>query len=101
MNNSIIDALNTAFRGFLENRIFKTIINFIIYLNPVALAPQVWSIFTAPSIAGVSLFMWFAFAAIQTAMLMEGIRVKSVVMFWSMFISLCESIAIIVAVILR
>ena len=98
---STVDALNGRLRGFLEQRFFKVVVAGLIFMNPVALAPQVWTAFTAPSVEGISLTMWVIFAFIQTAVIFEGIRVRSAPMFWSMLISVFQSITIIVVVLAR
>ena len=73
----------------------------LIFMNPVALAPQVWAALTAPSVEGISLTMWVIFAFIQTAVIFEGIRVRSALMFWSMLISVFQSITIVITVLVR
>lgn len=96
-----VGVLNIKLQGFLEHKSFKTAIASLIFMNPMALAPQLWTVLTAPSIEGVSLTMWIIFATIQTALVLEGIRVRSVPMFWSMFISACLSATIIITVLIR
>ena len=96
-----VDVLNGKLRGFLEHKFFKALVAGLIFMNPVALAPQVWTAFTAPSVEGISLVMWVIFAAIQTAVIFEGIRVRSAPMFWSMLISVFQNITIVTAVLVR
>jgi len=96
-----VDALNRKLRGFLERKFFKTAVGAVIFLSPVAQALQVWTALTAPSVEGISLTMWIIFAAIQTAVIFEGIRVRSVPMFWSMLISVFQSITIAITVLVR
>ncbi len=98
---STVDALNGRLRGFLEQKFFKTVVAGLIFMNPVAFAPQVWTALTAPSVEGISLTMWVIFVAIQTAVVFEGIRVRSAPMFWSMLISVFQSITIITAILIR
>ena len=99
--NAIVDSLNKKIGGLLDHAFFKTVIGALIFMNPVALAPQVWVAFTAPSVEGISLTMWIIFAVIQTAVIFEGIRVRSAPMFWSMLISVLQSTTIIVVVLVR
>jgi len=99
--NAIVDSLNKKIGGLLDHAFFKTVIGALIFMNPVALAPQVLMAFTAPSVEGISLTMWVIFAAIQTAVIFEGIRVRSAPMFWSMLISVFQSITIIIVVLAR
>jgi len=97
----MIDLLHTRLGRILEKNFFKTIISALIFMNPIALAPQVWTTISTSDVAGVSLTMWFIFAAIQIAVVFEGIRVRSSAMFWSMLISVIESLTIITVVIIR
>ncbi len=69
--------------------------------NERALAPQVWAVFTAPSVTGVSIPMFALFALIQSAATLEGIRVRSAPMFYSMLVSVCMSTTIIIVVLVR
>jgi hypothetical protein len=97
----IVDFLNKKLSFLLEKKFFKIIISSLIFMNPIAIFPQVWTIFKVPNVTGISLTMWYIFAAIQAAVALEGIRVKSVAMFWSMFISLIQSMTIITVVLYR
>ena len=101
MATTTVDALNGKLRGFLEHKFFKTVIGALIFLNPVALMPQLWVVFTSPSVEGISLAMWFIFALIQAAVTLEGIRARSAPMFWSMLISMFQSITIVAVVLVR
>lgn len=85
----------------LENKVFTFIVDALIFLNPLALAPQLWTIFRAPSVEGISLLMWVIFSLIQIAMAFEGVHVKSKSMFYSMSISAIESITVIIVVLIR
>ena len=98
---NVIDFLNRRFCVVLEHKFFRTIIGGLIFMNPVALFPQVWTVIKAPDVTGISLTMWYIFAAIQTAVVFEGIRVRSAPMFWSMLISVFQSITIIAVVLAR
>lgn len=98
---TIIDSFNMKLRGPLEHWFFKTIIGALIFANPVALAPQTWVAFTAPSVDGISLLMIGMFTIIQTAVIFEGIRMRSAPMFWSMLLSVPQGITIIIVVWIR
>jgi len=98
---AVVDTLSLEFRNFLEYKFIKKIIGGVIFLNPVAQLPQLWLVLTAPNIEGISLFMFVIFACIQIAVMLEGIRVRSAPMFWSMLISVIESITIITAILIR
>jgi len=98
---NIVDFLNRKLSKYLSREIFKVFVSLLIYLNPIALIPQLWTVFTAPSLAGISLTMWGIFLAIQTGVMLEGIRVRSTPMFWSMFISAIFNSTIITTVLIR
>ncbi len=85
----------------VKARWFQFLMTFIILLNPIAIFPQVVVVFTAPSVAGVSVQAFGIFAAIQLAFLFEGIRTKNAGVFLAMVVSLMESITIITVVLMR
>ena len=97
----MIEALNLRFAPMLETKTFNRIFDILIYINPVALAPQVWVALTAESTEGVSIGMLVIFIAIQIVVSLQGIRIKSTSMFISMAISALESAVIIVIVLIR
>jgi len=99
--NSVMDFLYSWTKPLTSALWFKRLMSFIIFLNPLALTPQVWSALTAPSIEGISVHMFFAFAAIQTAFVFNGIETRNKSIFISMSISLLESCVIIVTVYIR
>ncbi|MBI2048995.1 MAG: hypothetical protein HYT29_00970 [Parcubacteria group bacterium] len=101
MATALIDTLHRKLRVFLEHRLFTLTISTLIFLNPAALAPQVWTVFTASSVEGISLTTWIFTATIQTAVIFEGIRVRSAPMFYSMLVSVCMSTTIIIVVLVR
>ncbi len=96
-----VDTLHNKLHGFLEHAFFKTIIGLLIFMNPLALVPGVWAAFTAPSVEGISPTMWILFALIQAAVTLEGIRLKSVAMFYSMLASFLLSVTLIMVVLVR
>ncbi len=73
----------------------------VILLNPVSLAPQVYRVFTAPSVEGISPTMWIIFAFVQLALLLEGIKMKKPALFFSMLVSILESLTILTVVMVR
>lgn len=97
----MIEYLHSRLSVALEHKFFKTVIGALIFMNPVALAPQVWTTINTQDVSGISLAMWYIFAAIQTAVVFEGIRVRSAPMFWSMLVSVFQSIMIIIIVLMR
>jgi len=97
----MIEALNLRFMPMLESKAFSRIFNILIYINPVALAPQVWVALTAQSTEGISIGMLTIFIAIQVVVSLQGIRIKSTSMFLSMAISAVLSATIIAIVLIR
>jgi len=97
----MIDALNQFFSPMLETRSFNRVFDFLMAINPVALAPQVWVALTAPSVEGISLTTMFLFFAIQLGVAFQGIRSKTTSMFLSMALSAVLSLTIIVIVLVR
>ncbi|MFW0838114.1 MAG: hypothetical protein ACKKL5_03885 [Candidatus Komeilibacteria bacterium] len=93
--------LYSIFAGLVEANWFTRVMDITVFLNPIAIAPQLWSVFTAPSVEGVSAGMWFIFAGIQLAFVFQGIKHKSASMFLSMLISLIETSTIIITVLVR
>lgn len=98
---AIIDFLNSKLNSSLQRKFFKIIISAFIFINPLAIMPQVWKVLTTSNIDGVSIFTWCIFAFFQIAMALEGIRVKSASTFWSMLISVLGSITIITVVLIK
>jgi hypothetical protein len=99
--NRFMDFLHTRMKPLVETHWFEVIMSLIIFANPVAIAPQVLMAFTAPSVEGIAVPMWFIFAAIQAAFVFHGIKTRSASVFLSMLMSFLESIAIIAAVYIR
>ncbi len=93
--------LYLTFKPLVEAKWFVVLMSLIIFANPIAISPQVVIVFTAESVAGIAVFMWYIFAAIQLAFVFYGIKVKSASVFFSMLISFLESITIIVVVCIR
>lgn len=89
------------FERLISNKWFDKLIGTLLFLNPVALFPQVVMVIKSQTVSGVSIPMWIIFAAIQTAMTLHGIKVKSASMFVAMLVSLIESLTIIAVVIIK
>ena len=98
--SSLLKTLHLRLGPYLESKIFEILFNITVFLNPLGIAPQVWSALVGP-IAGISALTWFMFAFIQFMTMGFAIKVKHVGMFWAMLLSVCESVAIILAVAAR
>lgn len=96
-----INYLNGICGPLFESRLFQAIIAVTVFLNPVAIFPQMIAAITAPDISGISIGMWIVFIAIQLAFVLQGVRTKSPAVFYSMLLSLIESTTIIVVVLIR
>ncbi len=81
---------------FLENKTIETIIGFIVLLNPLAMAPQLWHAIESPrkELLGVSWGMFLLFATIQIAVTGRSIVAKDRYLFISMVVSVVESLTI-------
>ena len=99
--NHFMDLLHARMKPLVEARWLEVVMSLIIFANPVAIFPQVLVAFTAPSVDGIAVPMWYVFAVIQVAFVFHGIKTKSASVFLSMLVSLLESIAIIAAVHIR
>ena len=97
----MMDWLNIHTRWLTENKLFDVVIGALIFLNPIALATQLWSMIKSPSVAGVSVLMWCIFGIIQIATALLGIKTKSASLFLSMVVSLIQTLAIITIVVAR
>ena len=99
--NGLMELLHEQCKSLINARWFELVMSLIIFANPVAIFPQVLVAFTAPSVDGIAVPMWYIFATIQVAFVFHGIKTKSVSVFLSMLVSLLESVAIIAAVYIR
>ena len=88
-------------KPLVEARWFEVVISCVIFMNPLAILPQTIAVFTAPSVTGISVPMWFVFAGLQTAFTLYGIKMKDFSIFASMLASFIQSITIIIVVSFR
>jgi hypothetical protein len=100
-SNNLMDMLYNHCKPLVEAKWFTVVMSITIFLNPIAIFPQVWTALTAPSVEGISAGMWFIFVIIQLAFIFHGIKSKSTSMFFSMVISLIETSTIIITVLIR
>ncbi len=96
-----MEKLYELFKPLVEANWFKKLTDITIFLNPIAILPQVKEVFTASSVEGISIGMWLMFVAIQATFVFIGIKTKSASMFYSMLISLSASLTIITVVLIR
>ncbi len=101
MINKLMNLLYWWCKPLIEARWFEILISLIIFANSIALIPQVVMVFTAPSVEGIAVPMWFIFLAIQSAFTFYGIKVKDASIFFSMFASFLETATIITTVYVR
>ena len=99
--DAFMNSMHMRFAPLIEARWFEVVMSSLIFANPIAIAPQVFVAFTAPSVEAIAVPMWYIFSAIQAAFVFNGIKTKNFSVFASMLISLIESIAIIVTVYVR
>lgn len=88
---------------FLENPWCQIAIGIIVFLNPVAMMPQVINVFTSSpkELAGISIFTFILFALIQIGVAGSAIRSGDWKLFGSMAISFVQSITVALVVFLR
>lgn len=96
-----MEKLYELFKPVVEANWFKKLTDTTVFLNPIAILPQVKAVFTAPNVEGISIGMWLMFVVIQTTFVFIGIKSKSASMFYSMLISLTASLIIITVVLVR
>lgn len=85
----------------LEWKHFNTTTGIISLINPLAIAPQLYQVIAADSVAGVSWLMYVIFFLIQLVFCLVGIKAKNFGMMMSMLVSMLESLAIIIIVLIR
>jgi hypothetical protein len=98
---AIMDWLVIKLAWLLEWKYFNPITGIISLINPLALAPQVYQVIFADNVSGVSWPMYVIFSAIQLVFTFVAIKSKNFGMMIAMLISLLESIAIIIIVLIR
>ena len=88
---------------FLDTEWFAVVYGLVVFANPFAIAPQLLSsIRSKPEeLRGVSVFMFFIFLAIQSAVALGAVKVSDVVLFWSMSISAVITFFVIVVTLAR
>jgi hypothetical protein len=88
---------------FLNSEWFTYLYSLVVFANPFALFPQLTNVVRAEpkELKGVSVFMFFIFLAIQTMVSLGGIKVQDPALFLSMAISVVETAAIIIIVLVR
>jgi len=85
----------------LEWKWFNTITGIVSLINPLALTPQLYQVITSDSLAGVSWSTYVIFLLIQLVFTLVGIKAKNFGMMMAMFVSMIESLAIIIIVLLK
>ncbi len=83
--------------GFLNLGVFSFMYGFVIFLNPLAMLPQLLKAFKAKKeeLGGVSIPMFFIFLTIQIMIALGAIKTLDTVLFASMGISALLTAAII------
>ncbi|OGZ15778.1 MAG: hypothetical protein A3G11_00695 [Candidatus Lloydbacteria bacterium RIFCSPLOWO2_12_FULL_51_9] len=89
---AILDALHRTLHRSLEHPFFRFLLSILLFMSSVALVSDLWTSLTAPSVERISPTMWAVFALIHGAVALEGIRLRSVAMFYAGFILSATSI---------
>jgi len=86
---------------FLDYKWFDWLVGATMFLNPIALLPQLVKVITTPSVEGLSVSSFLLFAVIQIAFVAVGIQKLDWRMFLSMGISFMETMSIVVIIIVK
>ena len=85
----------------LKHRKLRRFLSFLFVLVPLAIASQVWDVAVSPDSRGVSVTTWIILCFFWSVMMLESIRFRSEIRFWSMFISVIQSLSVIVVIVWR
>lgn len=101
MDNVMVYLLNNM--QFLNAPWFEWLYGIVVFLNPLALFPQLKSSITSKpgELQGVSVLMFSIFFMIQVLVALGAIKTASTTLFVSMTISAAESLLVIVIVTVR
>jgi len=89
--------------NFLESEWFALLYGMIVFLNPIAMIPQLLSsIRSKPEeLKGVAISTFTLFLIIQSALVLGAIKNQDKTLFWSMAISAIETIATLSIILVR
>lgn len=88
---------------FLQDEYFTLLYGWLVFLNPVALVPQLISSIRSKAVElkGVSVSMFVVFLIIQTTVALGAVNNMDTSLFWSMAISALETFVVIVIITVR
>jgi len=100
--NSLMLTLKEKF-PFLEKAWCQWLIGLVVFLNPIAMIPQLVIAATGSveQVHGISIFTYLIFVSIQLAVSASAIRALDWKLFGSMILSVVESLAIVLVVFIR
>jgi len=98
---TLMNWISAQLAFLLEWKHFNMATGIFSLINPLAIAPQLYQVIVAESVAGVSWLMYVIFFIIQLVFCLVGIKAKNFGMMMSMLVSMLESLAIIVIVLIR
>jgi len=96
-----MDWLHEACKPVIGANWFEGFMVIFIIVNPIALSLQVIKAYTAPSVEGIAVGMWYVFVGIQVAYAAHGLKTRSAAVFFTQLVCILESIAVIAAVHIR
>lgn len=88
-------------KPLLERKWFETVSSVIIFVNPLALFPQVLTAFTTTHPEEVVLLTWSVISCIQLAIALQSLKTRTPSLFFSMILCLIETITIVTVVSIR
>lgn len=89
--------------SFLDSWWCNLLIGLVVFLNPIAMLPQVLVAFTGTTeqVTGISISTFLLFSAIQLAVATSAVKAVDWKLFCSMAISFFQSLIIVAVVIIR
>lgn len=88
---------------FLEKRWFTFLLGAVVWLNPVAILPQLWDALTIAQdrVGGISVATWCVFMLIQASVSLTALSTRNRALFESMLVSFVLSTLVVVTVLVR
>jgi len=93
--------LYDLFRVLLEQKWFDPLCSLVIFVNPIALFPQVVAAFTTAHPEEIVVLTWGVISCIQLAIVLQSLKTRTANLFFSMLLCLIETTTIVVVVCIR
>ena len=99
--SKLMDFLEQWFKPIIENRWFELLSGVLLFMNPVALFPATLSAFTTNHPEEIVVSTWLMISFIQMAIGLQGIKMKSQSLFFSMALCQIETVTIAIVALIR